>query len=131
MLADALLWAAHHNLALGRSELVDAVRTICLHGRAIPWDPEKGLGQSWVEGFFKRHPELSTRSSRIFEANRVQADDEERLREFYRVWNKYVSEEKPALDHIWNADETGERATRNQPSEQILQKFDSTSNFKL
>ena len=74
-----------------------------------------------MEGFFKRHPELSTRSSRIFEANRVQADDEERLWEFYRVWNKYDSEERPALDRIWITDETGKRATRNQPSGQVLQ----------
>ena len=56
-LADALLWAAYHHLALGRSALVDAVRTICLEGRAIPWDPEKDPGQSWAEDFFKRHLE--------------------------------------------------------------------------
>lgn len=85
MLGGALVWARyhHHHLTLGRSDAVDAVRTICLDGRATPCDPEKDPGQGWVQGFFKRHPELLTRSSRIFKVNQVPADVEGRLWGFY------------------------------------------------
>ena len=111
VLVDTLLWAARHGLALGRSELVDALRTLCLDGRPVPWNPETGPGKGWVQRFFERHPELSTRSTRIFEANRMQADDEERLREFYDIWAEYVMQVQPAPDHVWNTDETDEDAT--------------------
>ena len=38
----------------------------------------------------------------------MQADNEERLRKFYDAWAKYVMEEQPAPNHVWNTDETGE-----------------------
>lgn len=38
----------HHHQALERSELVDAVPTVCMDGRATPYDPEKDPGQGWV-----------------------------------------------------------------------------------
>ena len=106
-LVDSLLWAGRHELALSRSELVDAVRTLCLDGRRVPWKPETGPGPKWVKGFLKRHPVLAERNTRIFEANRVQADNEERLRKFYDLWAAYAMREQPTPDHIWNTDETG------------------------
>ncbi len=110
VLVDTLLWAGRHGLALTRSKLVDAVRTLCLDGRSVPWNPERGPGKKWVQCFFKRHPQLSTRNTRIFEVNRVQADNEERLRKFCDAWAEYVMQEQPAPNHVWNTDETGEDA---------------------
>ena len=78
---------------MARSKLVDAVRTLCLDGRSVPWNPERGPGKKWVQCFFNRHQELSTRNTRIFEVNRMQADNEERLRKFYDAWAKYVMKE--------------------------------------
>ena len=55
----------------------------------------------------RRHPRLSERSSRIYEANRVTADDEPRLRDFYNSWKELFDRLQPKADHVWNVDETG------------------------
>ena len=44
-LVDSLLWAGRHQLALGRSEMVDAVRTLYLGDHPVPWRPEIGPGR--------------------------------------------------------------------------------------
>lgn len=43
-------------------------------------------GHSWLQGFFKRHPRLSERSSRIYATNRVTGNDETPLKDFYDQW---------------------------------------------
>lgn len=108
-LEETLIWAAHRHLDVGRLELKEAVRKLCSDNReGVPQSWEHGLpGQSWLEGFFKRHPRLSERSSRIYDANRATADDETRLRTFYDGWEKYLNEMQPDADHIWNTDGTG------------------------
>lgn len=103
-LLDPLLWAGDHHLALGRSELVEAGRTICLESCAISWGAEKGPGQGWVQGSCKQHPGISTGSSRIFKAKRVQADGEGRLWQFYRIRNECIPAVKHAHYHVWNKD---------------------------
>ena len=80
VLVDSLFWAGRNQLALGRSELVDAVRRLCLDGRPVPWDPETGPGRRWVQCLLKRHSVFSTRDARIFEDSRVQA----------RGWNIFI-----------------------------------------
>ncbi|CAN0100310.1 unnamed protein product [Sphacelaria rigidula] len=60
-----------------------------------------------AQSFLWRHPRLAERSSRIYEVDRVVADQEDRMRECYAAWRDYVDKEKPAADHIWNTDETG------------------------
>lgn len=42
-----------------------------------------------------------------------------------------MSAEKPAADHAWNTVEAGERATRYQPLEPVLENASSTSNVEL
>lgn len=55
----------------------------------------------------KRHPRLSERSSSIYEANRVTAEDEPRVRELYGMWKETVGVRQPGPNHVWNTDETG------------------------
>ena len=107
-IVDTLLYAAHNHLGLSRSDLVEAVRKLCSDGRQVPWKPEQGPGPKWVRGFLKRHPQLSERSSRIYEANRVVSNDDERLRSFYGAWEDFTKDNDLEANHLWNTDETGE-----------------------
>ena len=107
-IVDTLLYAAHNHLGLSRSDLVEAVRKLCSDGRQVPSKPEQGPGPKWVRGFLKRHPQLSERSSRIYEANRVVSNDDERLPSFYKAWEDFTKENDLKANHLWNTDETGE-----------------------
>ncbi|CAM9448747.1 unnamed protein product, partial [Sphacelaria rigidula] len=91
-IVDTLLYAAHNHLGLARSDLVEAVGQLCNDGRNIPWKADEGPGPKWVRSFLQRHPQLSERSSLIYEANRVVADDDERLRSFYKSWEDFNKE---------------------------------------
>ena len=106
-LEDALIWAAHRHCEFSRSELRHAVMKLCNDGRRVPWDREKGPGRTWLNLFFRRHPRLSERSCRIYEANRVTADDEHLLKEFYTKWEELVTRLQPQANHVWYTDETG------------------------
>lgn len=107
-LVKLLIWAGQRHLGIGRRELCEGVRTLCnTDNRPVPWDRAKGPGQAWIEGFFKRNPQLATRSSRIYEANRVTADEQARMVDFYNGWKAFIDRLQPAPDHIWNTDETG------------------------
>ncbi|CAB1098678.1 unnamed protein product [Ectocarpus sp. CCAP 1310/34] len=68
---DAMIYASRHFLSFGRQQLIDAVRVLCLDGGPVPWDPDKGPGRSWLDGFMARHPALSERTTHIYEANRI------------------------------------------------------------
>ncbi|CAN0051860.1 unnamed protein product, partial [Laminaria digitata] len=83
------------------------VRVICNDGRPVPWERSEGPGRKWFDLFLKRHPRLSERSSRIYEANRVTAHDEPRLQQFFTNWQGYLDKEKSEPGHVWNTDETG------------------------
>lgn len=110
VLADTLMWASNRYLGVGRAELLQAVHKLCSDGRTVPrkWEEENGLsGQKWLSNFFRRNPRLSERTSRIYEANRVTADDDTRLKSFYEKWQAYLDEMKPEADHVWNTDESG------------------------
>ena len=45
-LEDALIWAAHRYLGVGRLELRQAVTKLCNDGQDVPWDHAKGPGAS-------------------------------------------------------------------------------------
>ncbi|CAB1100784.1 unnamed protein product [Ectocarpus sp. CCAP 1310/34] len=68
---DALIYASRHFLSFGRQQLIDAVRVLCLDGRPVPRDSDKGPGRSWLDGFMARHPALSERTTHIYEPNRI------------------------------------------------------------
>ena len=106
-LEDALIWAAHRRLGVGRLELKQALTKLGNDGRLVPWDRVNGPGRKWLDLFLRRHPRLSERSCRIYEANRITADDEPRLRSFYANWKELITRLQPQPDHIWNTDETG------------------------
>lgn len=84
------------------------MRKICDDGREVPWDPDKGPGKSWLDGFMRRHPRLSERTTHIYEANRINEDDQPRLESFYEAWSEYVAENNLTAARILNTDETGE-----------------------
>lgn len=111
-LEDVLLYAGSHCLAVSRVHLLETVRRLCSDGRPIPWDPEKGPGKEWLAGFLRRHPRVSERTTRIYEANRIAEPDEPRIIEFYKKWTAFLEEHKPEADHVHNTDETGEDMTR-------------------
>ncbi|CAN0191161.1 unnamed protein product, partial [Ascophyllum nodosum] len=117
-LEDALIWAAHRHLGVGRLELKQAVTKLCNDGRLVPWDRVNGLGRKWLDLFLRRHPRLSERSCRIYEANRITADDEPRLRSFYANWKELITRLQPQPDHIWNTDETG--ALTVEPAQRVI-----------
>ncbi|CAN0091219.1 unnamed protein product [Sphacelaria rigidula] len=99
-IVDTLLYAAHHHLGLTRSDLVEAVRQLCNDGRNISWKADEGPGPKRVRGFFERHQQLSERSSRTYEANRVVANDDERLRSFNKSWEDFTKEHDIEADHL-------------------------------
>ena len=46
---DALIWAAHRHLGVGRLELKQVVTKLSNDGRNVPWDRVNGLGESgWI-----------------------------------------------------------------------------------
>lgn len=90
-------------------QLKDAVRKLCLDGREVPWDLDKGPGDRWLHGFMRRHPRLSERTTHIYEANnRINEDDTSRLEAFYKAWGEYVKEQQLTPDRIVNTDESDE-----------------------
>ena len=93
-------------------ELIQAVKKLCNDGRNLPWDRVTGLGRKWLDLFLRWHPQLSERSFRIYEVNRINADDEPRLRQFYTNWKGLVTRLQPRPDHVWNTDETGALAVK-------------------
>ncbi|CAN0015199.1 unnamed protein product, partial [Sphacelaria rigidula] len=103
---DTLTFAAAYQLGRNRDDLKQVAVTLCSDNRPVPWDPVVGSGGKWLDLFLQRHPRLAERSSRIYEADRVIAEEEDRIREFYAAWQDYMDKEKPATDHIWNTDET-------------------------
>lgn len=105
---DVLIYASRHFLSFGRQQRIDAVRVLCLDGRPVPWDPDKGPGRSWLDGFMARHPALSERTTHIYEAIRINENDEPRLKDFYKACGAYVVENKLTADRMLNTDETGE-----------------------
>ncbi|CAN0272700.1 unnamed protein product, partial [Ascophyllum nodosum] len=74
--------------------------------------------RKWLDLFLRRHPRLSERSCRIYEANRITADDEPRLKSFYANWKELITRLQPQPDHIWNTDETG--ALTVEPAQRVI-----------
>ncbi|CAB1110393.1 unnamed protein product [Ectocarpus sp. CCAP 1310/34] len=44
--------------------------------------------------------------ARIYEANRMTSPEDDCLHKFYKFWQEFVNEHKPAHDHVWNTDES-------------------------
>lgn len=110
-LEDVLLHAAQNFMSFSRSELREGVRQMCNDGRTIPWDPDKGPGQNWTDGFLRRHPRLAGRGKFIYEADGpTKQHDKTRSKEKFlrEVWGEYVEENNPKASHIHCLVETGE-----------------------
>lgn len=107
-LDDNLKWAARRQLGMGKGDLIQAVVAICNDGRVVPWDRAQGPGQRRVDGVFKRHSTRAEHRCHIYEVNRVSADDEGRMPDFYKAWKAFVDANNPQADHVWNTDETGD-----------------------
>lgn len=105
-LVRALKACAEMGFGLSRDQLRGRIAVLCSDGRPVPWPRDVGPGRDWFEGFFKRHPGVSERSSRIYDSTRM-APDAGKVRKFFDKWEAYVSEHQPAPHLIWNLDETG------------------------
>lgn len=57
-----------------------------------------------MKDFLERHPELSARSSRIFEAKKFTTDDDRRAQVFFKSLKEFAREHNPGPDHVWNMD---------------------------
>ena len=87
---DTLKFAAARHLGLTRDDLKQAMVALCSDNQPVPWDPAVGSGRTWLELFLRRHPRFAERRSRIYEADRVDADEEDRVRNFNAAWQDYV-----------------------------------------
>lgn len=72
---DLLRYAGRHLLGITRQRLWG---NVCNNGNF-----RRGLINAWLKAFFKRHPRLTLRASRINKTNRVSANDRTRLNAFY------------------------------------------------
>ena len=122
---DTLKLAAARHLGLTGDDLKQAVMALWSDNRPVPWDPAVGPGRTWLDLFLQRHPRLAERRSRIYEADRVEGDEEDRVRNFYAAWQDYVDKKKPAADHIWNTDETGASQSAKSHSVCVIELYSS------
>lgn len=104
---DMLRFAAARQLSLSREGLKQTVMALCGDSRPVPRDPAVGPGRKLLDLFLQRYPPLAVRSSRIHEADRVIAAEEDHIRGFDAAWQDYLDKEKPATDDIRNTDVTG------------------------
>lgn len=104
---DLLVYVDRHRLGITTQQRGESVQTLCNEGRSMPWNPPKGLGKACFTAFFKSHPRLAPRSSRIYEANRVSADAQTRLDIFTKTSKEFYNNVQPEATDIWNTDEPG------------------------
>lgn len=84
IIVDTLILLARRGYGLPVSMLKQKVGIICSDGRNVPFNPDKGLGKTWFNGFLKRHSHrLSLRKGKIYEASRDALRDEDVLKRFY------------------------------------------------
>lgn len=105
---DACIHLARVGRGLTTADLKWKVMQITADNRQVPWD-ERGPGDKWVRGFFKRWPEaLSLRKASVHDGLRRAADNEEQLREYFGRVRVCFDEHNFPPDHIHNCDETGD-----------------------
>jgi len=65
------------------------------------------IGDSWVQRFIHRHPELETARSHAIEAARINNVTKEDLNRWFDEFEKTIKEKNIRIEDIYNMDETG------------------------
>jgi len=70
-------------------------------------NPQPSIGDSWVQRFIHRHPELETACSRAIEAARIKDITKEDLNRWFDEFETTVEEKNIRIEDMYNMDETG------------------------
>ena len=65
------------------------------------------IGESWVQRFLHRHPELATVLSTTIEAARIKEVSKDRLVKWYAIVQEVITEYQILEENMYNMDETG------------------------
>ena len=105
---DNCIHLTSHGFPVTRHTLRARVSDVCSDGRPVPWNPEKGPGRKWLEGFFQRHrAKITERRCHIYESSRVEANDAITIDAHFTHVKAAYDLHKPDAAHILNLDETG------------------------
>ena len=65
------------------------------------------VGRNWVSSFIRRHPEVITRLSRQIDYQRVQCEDPDKYRAWFKLMENTIAKYNINTADIYNFDETG------------------------
>ena len=68
---------------------------------------QPSIGESWIQRFIHRHPELETACSRAIEAARIKDVTKEDMDRWFDEFEKTIKEKNIRIEDIYNMDETG------------------------
>ena len=82
--------------------------------RQTPWSGNGLPDSGWLRGFRRRHPEISLRESQELAVARAKNMCPVAVASFYANLEYPYSTHKYPEDHIWNCDESGVQAAKNE-----------------
>lgn len=82
---------------------------------------KKTAGRDWLDGFLKRHPNISLRKPEATSINRISAFNKKEVDLFFSNLNTLLDKHKFSASKIFNADETGITTVQN-PSKILAEK---------
>ena len=72
----------------------------------------KLAGLAWLQGFMKRHPDLSIRKPQATSVNRCVGFNRGDVGRFFKIYKEELDKGGMTACRIWNADETGSLRSR-------------------
>src|SRR5215469_4617901 len=65
------------------------------------------IGESWVNQFIKRHPELRTKYTRKYDYQQAKCEDPVLIKDFFKWFRDTIQKYGILNEDIYNIDETG------------------------
>lgn len=88
-----------------------------------PFNKQRGLaGEDWLNGFFKRHPELTFRKPEATSAARAQGFNRPNVEKFFNLLKSVMDKYNFPAHRIFNVDETGVTTVQTKCSKVLAQK---------